>query len=97
METKWFSQTQANGDVRHRLFKRNTKIGAWAETPFFVDAARYRYNYTCGERYGLYGSGMGELITRAKVPYHIAACFGGYNRLSDAKKKAEEMLRNKEQ
>jgi hypothetical protein len=37
---------------------------------------------------------MGELVTSANVPYRIAACFGGYSKLSEAKKAAEHRLRS---
>jgi hypothetical protein len=94
METKWFSQAQAHGGVRYQLFKRNTKMGAWGQTPYFVDCAPSIAHYTCGKKYGLYGSGMGELVTSANVPYRIAACFGGYSKLSEAKKAAEHRLRS---
>ena len=92
METKWFSQTQAHGGVRHQLFKRNTKMGAWGQTPYFVDCAPNIAHYTYGKKYGLYGSGMGELVASANVPYRIAACFGGFSKLSEAKKAAEHRL-----
>lgn len=93
METKWFSEKQAHGGVRHRLYKRNTKIEAWDQSPYFVDTAPNIAHYTCGKKHGLYGSGMGELIASANVPYRIAACFGGYDRLSEAKKAAEHRLK----
>lgn len=92
MEIKWFSQTQANGMIRHRMFKRNSPTGAWAETPYFIDQSKYTYQYTFGQKYGLFGSGMGELVASASVPYRIAACFGGYSRLSEAKFDAEKKL-----
>lgn len=92
MEMKWFSQTDASGMIRHRLFKRNTKMGAWAQTPYFIDAALHSYQFTYGKKYGLFGSGMGELITSASVPYRIAACFGGFSKIKEAKQKAEEMF-----
>lgn len=91
METKWFSEQQAHGGVRHRLYKRNTKLGAWGQTPYFVDAAPNRAHYTYGKKYGLYGSGMGEMIM-ADVPYRIAACFGGFMTLSVAKAEAVRLL-----
>ena len=92
METKWFSLTQTHGGVRHRLFKRNTKMGAWGQTSYFVDAAPNSAHFTMGKKYGLYGSGMGELVASANVPYRIAACFGGFSKLSEAKNVAQEML-----
>ncbi len=92
MELKWFSQSQANGIIRYRLFKRNTKIGAWGETPYFIDAAKQSYQFTFGKKYGLYGSGMGELVSSATIPYRIAACFGGFSKIVEAKLTAEKML-----
>jgi hypothetical protein len=92
MELKWFAEDQAHGGVRHRLYKRNTKMGAWGQTDYFVDASPNSAHNTMGEKYGLYGSGMGELVTMAHNPYRIAACFGGFKRLSLAKKQAEKLL-----
>lgn len=92
METKWFSEEQAHGGVRHRLYKRNTKLGAWGQTDYFVDASPNSAHNTMGEKYGLFGSGMGQLITNAHTPYRIAACFGGFKRLSIAKAEAEKKL-----
>lgn len=92
METKWFSQPDASGVTRHRLFKRNTRMGAWGQTPYFIDTASARHQFTYGKKHGLYGSGMGELVASANVPYRIAACFGGFSKLSEAKKAAEHRL-----
>ena len=92
METKWFSQTEVNGNVRHRLYKRNTKMGAWGQTPYFVDSAASSAHYTYGKKHCLYGSGMGSLVASVNVPYRIAACFGGFSKLSEAKKAAEHRL-----
>ena len=93
METKWFSQTEAHGGSRYRLFKRDTSFGAyiWCRTPYFIDTATKPAHYTYGKKYGLFGSGMGELV-HAIVPYRIAACFGGFSKLSEAKKSAEQKL-----
>jgi hypothetical protein len=92
METKWFSEDQTNVGIRYYLYKRNTKLGAWGKTSYFIDAASNRAHYTYGEKYGLYGSGMGDLIDVSPFPYRIAACFGGFKKLSDAKKCAEKHL-----
>lgn len=94
MEMKWFSHEQAHGGVRHRLYERKNKFGAWKETPYFVDAAPNQAHYTYGEKYGLYGSGMGELIQNLASSYRIAACFGGFKTLTQAKKTAEQMLKS---
>ena len=93
METKWFSEKQAHGGTRHYLYHRNTNFGAWGQSPYFVDTSPHIAHYTYGKKHGLYGSGMGELILSATVPYRIAACFGGFDKLSEAKKSAEQRLR----
>ena len=82
----------AHGGKRYRLYKRNTPMGAWSQSPYFIDQAPHKGHYTFGMKYGLFGGGMGELITRADVPYRIAACFGGFATLQQAKAKAESML-----
>ncbi len=92
MEIKWFSQEDLSGTTRHRLFKRVTKFGAWGETPYFIDEAKYNHQKTMGKKYGLFGSGMGDVVLSAKVPYRIAACFGGFSKIKDAKTKAEQMF-----
>jgi hypothetical protein len=91
MIKKWFSQKEANGGVRHRLYKRNTNHGAWGQSSYFIDAAPNSAHFTMGKKYGLYGSGMGAIVD-AVVPYRIAACFGGFSKLSEAKKEAEKLL-----
>ena len=92
METKWFSEKQAHGGVRHRLYSRNTKLGAWGQSPYFIDTAPNIAHYTYGKKHGLYGSGMGELVASADMPYRIATCFGSFSKLSEAKKAAEQRL-----
>ena len=92
MKTKWFSQKQGRGDTRHRLFFRNEKTSTWNETAYFIDAASAPYQFTNGKKYGLYGSGMGDKMSYANVPYRIAECFGGYNTLREAKETAEYYL-----
>lgn len=96
-ELKWFSQTLANGQVRHQLFKRNSKLGAWAETPYFIHASAYKYQYysSQGKKYGLYSSGVvGDLVSTALIPFYIAKEMGGFSRLAMAKSEAERCLRN---
>lgn len=92
MELKWFSEIQAHGGTRYRLYKRNTSLGAWGQSDYFIDKAPNSAHYTMGRKYGLYGSGMGELVTSANIPYRIAACFGGFNKLSEAKMQAKKLL-----
>jgi len=92
MQLKWFSEQQAHGGTRHRLYKRNTKFSAFEQTPYFIDAAPNKAHYTNGCKYGLFGSGMGKLIEQADVPYRIAACFGGFTNLQPAKAKAESFI-----
>ena len=91
MELKWFSETQAHGGMRHYLYHRNTKLGAWRRTDYFIDAAPNSAHYTMGKKYGLYGSGMSEIVN-ALVPYRIAACFGGFDKIAIAKMQAKKLF-----
>jgi hypothetical protein len=93
MEMKWFSQEESNGNIRHRLYSRDTKFGAWNQTPYFIDSAKHKSHYTYNKKHGLYGSGMGRFIQIAQnMGFRPAACFGGFDKLSDAKKLAESKL-----
>ncbi len=94
MELKWFSEIQSHGGMRYRLYKRNTKLGSWGQTPYFIDKAPNIAHYTMGKKYGLFGSRMGDLISTAQASYRIAGCFGGFSKLSEAKNKAKELLFN---
>lgn len=74
---KWWAFDLANGVRRQHLYL-NGKA-----TPYFIDAAKHIHHRTCGERYGLYGSGM-----------HRSGCaaildFGP--RVATLKHKAEQM------
>jgi hypothetical protein len=81
----WFTNHFACGTTRHRLYIDGL------ETPYFVDKASVRAHFTCGHPVGLFGSGLGEEKTRmGGETYRIAASFGGFDRISDAKKKAIE-------
>ena len=81
---RWFSQPQAHGGTRYRLYVCETGK-PWAETPYFIDKAPRRAHYTMGRRYGLFGAGMGDTIHLATEPYRIARTFGGFDTLRAAK------------
>lgn len=62
------------------------------ETAYFIDSARgILAHKTCGDEHGLFGSGMGALITRAKTPYRIAAILGSHQKIAILKHRAEQM------
>ena len=81
MQAAWYSHETGTGK-RYRLWDGHK------ETPYFIDHAASRAHRTYGEPYGLFGAGMGDLITQASTPYRIAGCFGGFRTLQAAKDRA---------
>jgi len=77
MKIRWFKFLQVSAIDRQRLYIDGK------ETPYFVDKAHYRAHFTYGLPVGLYGAGM--------HPQGCAACFGGFQRIRDAKKRAVEL------
>lgn len=86
MLQKWFKQDVGGGTIRYRLYVRSTPHETWRYTPYFIDAS-----HRTEQKYALYGSGMGDLVTRAYPPYRIAAYLGGLDKLADAKQKAQNL------
>lgn len=84
--TKWFKAGLACGTERHRLYKNG------AETPYFIDVAHTIGHRSQGQKVGIYAAGSGTEITRRDgSSYRIAAFMGGFDRISVAKARAEQM------
>jgi hypothetical protein len=82
---QWRSEDFGPGR-RQRLYVDGVK------TPFFVDSALgVLAHRTAGDEHGLYGAGMGELVTQAKTPYRIAAILGSGRNIHRLKHRAEQM------
>lgn len=76
-ETRWFSYELACGTRRYQLYVDG------AETPYFIDVARYRAHYSYGSKIGLWIAGAS--------PRGCAAIGGTFDKISIAKHRAEQM------
>lgn len=85
LRSKWFKFPMANGCIRHRLYINGS------ETPYFIDEAKLIGHRTYGHKFGLFGAGLGNEVRTARGSYRIAAVFGGFDRISEAKKRAESL------
>ncbi len=85
MKLEWWKHKMSCGTERFRLCDGDE------ETPFFVDKAHYHAHRSWpGMPISLHGAGMGELTSAG---YRIAATFGGYSKIKDAKAEGEKMYK----
>lgn len=85
-KTRWFKAELACGTERHRLYIDG------AESPFFVDVAHSIAHRSQGSKAGIYGSGLGQEIRRRDGSiYRIAGFFGGFDKITVAKARAEQL------
>lgn len=79
---KWVAHHMNDTHSRLRLYVNG------AETPFWVDVAHTIGHRTHGEKYGLWGSGMGKMTSAG---YRIAGCLGCGPKIAPLKHRAEQM------
>ena len=85
-QVKWFRTVMACGTERHRLHI-DTR-----ETPYFVDVAHSVQHRHQGSKIGIYASGFGaEVRRRDGSSYRIAAFVGGFDKITSAKLRAEQI------
>ena len=82
---QWIGQTMACGTHRQRLYVNSQ------ETPYFVDSAATIGHRTQGDKHGLFGAGMGNVVrTRDGGSYRIAATLASAPKVAVLKHKAEQ-------
>lgn len=81
---QWFRFDLSNGIVRSQLHVNG------CGTAYFIDEAKTIGHRCCGERFGLYGSGMGAKIRRHDgTTYQIAAPLDFGPKIGPLKARAE--------